>query len=355
MDDKTKAKIGAGIIAGTMIGGGMPVLAAENKPVENYSNESYVDFAEIDTQKVLENLYEEQMNTLVPALENLKKFYTDVDTKNIIKTAYRSAYEKVFTDLGYMIVNYGGTSYYNYIPATQDYLGEIIKNNNLINDLRIRPAGNAREPDYGIITDPSTALGFRTKTEEDRALIDSYSNILDKVKYIDNSVISLIVAINNNENIDEVLLYALKNIYEEQRNYLYSVKPQLENFYTDVDTKNIIKTAYSYAYDALKIPLDDSILLDEQTNLTNVYISLISRNNNILNSLKIKSAGNARDTDYGVIMDPNSEYGFRIKTEEDKNLIEQYSSIIENRPIISNDLLNLFIKAQSLTQSGPTR
>ncbi len=199
MDDKTKAKIGAGIIAGTMIGGSMPALAAPEQPGEIYSNENYVDSAEIDTQKVLENLYVEQMNTLVPALENLKKFYTDVDTKNIIKTAY------------------------------------------------------------------------------------------------------------------------------------------------------------SYAYDAFQKPLNDSILLDEQTNVTNAYISLIIRNNNILNSLRIKSAGNARDTDYGVIMDPNSEYGFRIKTEEDKNLIEQYSRIIENRPIISNDLLDLFIKAQSLTQSGPTR
>ena len=190
MDDKTKAKIGAGIIAGTMIGGSMPALAAPEQPGEIYSNENYVDSAEIDTQKVLENLYVEQMNTLVPALENLKKFYTDVDTKNIIKTAY------------------------------------------------------------------------------------------------------------------------------------------------------------SYAYDAFQKPLNDSILLDEQTNVTNAYISLIIRNNNILNSII---------TSYGVIMDPNSEYGFRIKTEEDKNLIEQYSRIIENRPIISNDLLDLFIKAQSLTQSGPTR
>ncbi len=352
MAEKNKKALASGLIAASLIGSTTPALASQNVE-ENIEEATYSDIETIDTQKVVESLYEKQMNTLVPVLEELKEFYTNIDTDNIIKTAFKPAYEKVFTDLGYMKISYGSTSYYNYVPVSQDYLGEIFKNNELINALRIKPMGTARDPDYGIMTDPNSEMGFRTKTEEDRALIDSYTNILNKTKTINQSVISLIVAINNGEDLEDVLLYSLRSTYEEQRKYLNTILPELEKFYSEVDTQDIIKNGYNNAYEAINMPTDEAVFNDMEE--IDAYLSLISRNNNILNSLRIEVAGTARDTDYGVIMDPSSQYGFRLKTEEDKALIEQYSNIIGQRPLVNNDLMTLFSQAKALCQNVKTR
>ncbi len=352
MNEKTKAAISAGLIAGGMFGSSLPVLADDNNI--NYENDTtYMDMATFDTSKVVESLYQQQMNALVPALEKLQNFYTTVDTNNIIKTAYKGAYEKAFTNLGYMKISYGNSNYYNYVPASQDYLGEIIKNNELIGALKIKPAGTGREPDYGIIPDSNSAMGFRTKTEEDRRLIDEYTSILSEAQIIDSSVISLIVAINNGEALDDVLLYAVKDVYQNQKNYLDIVKPELINFYKNQDSKNIIKNGFDTAYTALNIPTDDSALYtDEQPSS---FIPLIIRNNEIFSRLRIDVAGNGREPDYGVIRDPESDYGFRQKTEEDKQLIAEYTKILGKTPIVSPELIALFNYAQSLKQSGPTR
>ena len=338
MKDKKRDSMVAGLVAASMIGSQIPALASNQSTGNNYD---YSNSESFDVKRVIESLYQKQMNSLVPVLEELKQFYEQVDTNNIIKTAYKNAYEMINMDLDYMMVSYGVSNYYQFIPNSQDYLKDIIRNNQLLGSLRIKPSGSSREPDYGIIPDENSQLGFRKKTDEDKKLIDEYTNILNKAEYVDPSLISLIVAVEQNEQIDDTLLTVLDSIYHNQNIYLNNVKTELTDFYENVDINNIIKEAYSSAYDAYNMPIDDTGLYENKD--LNDYLNIISRNNLILSNLFIKTTSNARDTDYGVIIDKNSEYGFRIKTEEDKELLKKYSEIVgknlNDLPIVNDELM----------------
>ena len=76
-----------------------------------------------------------------------------------------------------------------YNLTSEELVNLIRENNNMISMLSIKPAGNGRDPEYGIISDSNSELGFRKKTKEDMELINKYTDLVE----IDNdySLISL--------------------------------------------------------------------------------------------------------------------------------------------------------------------
>ena len=209
--------------------------------------------------------------------------------------------------------------------------------------LRIKRNGTARDTDFGMIKGKDG--NYRPKTEDDKALIEQYTNIFNKALYIDDTILDLVNKINNNDITDENLLMEVEQVYRNQIQYLFRTKSNLENFYEEKDTKDIIKNGYPSAYSVIQAKIDDSVLYDR--NDVKLFIEAIKRNNRLISQLRIKSYGTARDTDYGVILDPTTELGFRSKTDEDKALIDEYTNILGTLKTYPEEFITLLEQAQS--------
>ena len=337
------------------------VMAQDTKELVEDNNLVYEDYLDENIiESVLESIYQNQMEYLVPTISKLKEFYETKDTKDIIKNGYDYAYDVINIDLDYYVI-YNGTDY-TYRPKSINLMDAIEKNNMLIHSLKIKALGNGRDPEYGVIKDNNTELGFRIKTEEDKKLIDEYTEIVGESYFADENILRLINGIKNNDDIEELLLAALDSTYDKQMAYIYEVRDNLKTFYEEKDSNNIIKEAYPNAYNSFNEDLNayyvsytknfidkDILANNEMTNkeMIDKYIELVKRNNGIINSFRIKTLGNARDTDYGVIKDSKSELGFRIKTEEDKQLIDEYSECLKENNTINYDVIRLFEEARS--------
>ncbi len=329
-----KEKVTAALTAAGMLTGvGVQAQASTN----GYETELQTNA--VDLNVVLDSLYQEQMNSLIPVIEQLKAFYSTVDNKDIIKKAFPNAYSLLDANLGYTAIS-NGTSIKTYIPNSQDYIKDINRNNEYIMALKIQPAGNSREIDSGLIKDENAINGSRLKTAEDNQLIAEYSSILANAKIIDDNLISLVNSLNNNEDITNDLQSYLWNMYQKQNAYLSQVKVALNNFYNEIDVNNVIKKGYPNAFNAYSFEIHDNLEnLNASPNET--LLGIIMRNNELINNLEIIKSTSARNTDYGIIMDAEAEYGFRTKTEEDKKLIEQYNNIIANSPKINQEIINM--------------
>lgn len=337
------------------------VMAQDTKELVEDNNLVYEDFLDENIiESVLESIYQNQMEYLVPTISKLKEFYETKDTEDIIKNGYDYAYDVINIDLDYYVI-YNGTDY-TYRPKSINLMDAIEKNNMLIHSLKIKALGNGRDPEYGVIKDNNTELGFRLKTEEDKKLIDEYTEIVGESYFADENILRLINGIKNNDDIEELLLAALDSTYDKQMAYIYEVRDNLKTFYEEKDSNNIIKEAYPNAYNSFNEDLNvyyvsytknfidkDILANNEMTNkeMIDKYIELVKRNNGIINSFRIKTLGNARDTDYGVIKDGKSELGFRIKTEDDKQLIDEYSECLKENNTINYDVIRLFEEARS--------
>ena len=329
-----KEKVTAALTAaGLLTGVGVQAQASTN----GYETNEQITSNEVDTNTVLDSLYQEQM--LIPVIEQLKAFYSTVDNKDIIKKAFPNAYSLLDANLGYTVISYG-TNTKTYIPNSQDYIKDINRNNQFILALKIKPAGNSRDIDSGLIRDENAMNGFRLKTDEDKQLIDEYSSILANAKIIDENLIALINSLNNNEDITDDLQSFLWDTYQKQITYLNQVKSALNNFYNEIDVNNVIKRGYPSAYNAYSFEIHDD-LENINTNINETLYGIIMRNNELINNLEIFDPTSARNNDYGIIMDADTEYGFRTKTEEDKKLIEQYNNIIANSPKINQEIINM--------------
>lgn len=320
----------------------------ENNIVHNELNNK-----QFNIDYVMNDIYQKQMDYLIPTIEKLKDFYNERDTKDIIKNGYKNAYNVINTDLNYYKA-YNGTDY-DYISKEYNLFETIKKNNILINNLKIKSSGNGRDTDYGVIYDDSSELGFRLKTNEDIELIDEYTNIVKNNFILDNSLINLLERINNNENVNDLLLNVLEDYYERQMIYIDNTRNDLKEFYDNEDS-NLIKESYSDAYNSYSSDLnafkvnygsnysfiDKDIANSEylsNNELIEQYIYLIKRNNIIINNFKIKRNNSARDTDYNMIIDNNNELGFRTKTDEDKMIIDVYSNLINESYNIGDNLV----------------
>lgn len=225
--------------------------------------------------------------------------------------------------------------------------------------MKIKADGNGRDPDFGIIFDDKTELGFRKKTDEDIELIDKYTDMVGERFIIDDSLINLLDSISKGEDVSHKLLEVLEDYYVKQMNYIDRTRNNLKEFYNSKDSK-LIKDSYLNAFNSYiedlnfyKIShgvgyynfIDMNIANNEylsNEDLINYYIELIKRNNIIINNFKIKHSVSASDTDYNVIIDNNSELGFRIKTDEDKIIIDVYSNLIEESYNIGGSLIPMF-------------
>ena len=301
--------------------GATPALAQTN--VNNVEAQQF-DYDINNMDNVLDDLYQQQMNYLVPTVEKLKEFYSNVDTKNIIKTGYGNAYNVINTDLGYETRSYGYNSTV-YISKNQDLVSELKKNNQLINSLKIKST-SARDTDYQMIFDGSN---LRLKTKEDNDLIDNYTNIVGYPITINENLINLLNDIKNKnyDNIDDEYLNALTEINQAQNKYIFSTKSKLKDFYENIDTKNIIKNGYNGAYNAYLDNNYYNIDFSDENEIESFLLESIKNNNNIITSMRINGI-TSRTPDYNVIVDPSAQMGIRQKTSEDKELIEQYSNIV---------------------------
>ena len=330
MENKTKAKIAGTLAALTALGTSTPALASDDVYVD-----SYIEDDMVSVEEVLHFLYEKQMNSIIPMVEELNNFYTYVDNKDIIKSAYPRTYQNLDLDLGYIQRSYGST-YYDYVPNDGDYLNGIIKNNHFLLSLKITLNGSGREPTYGVIPDNKSEQGFRMRNSEDIDLISDYNAILNKACLVSENVLNVVA---NYDSVSENdLLMALKDIYEDQTNYLNEIMPKLAYFYEQVDVDNVIKKGFSNVYQAFLTPRDDNAIYNT-TDAVNNYLSVITRNNEIINGLLI-----SEDAGYGVIIDENAEYGIRQKTDKDKELIENYKKVVGNyysNPILDYSVINL--------------
>ncbi len=330
MQNKTKAKIAGTLAALTAFGTTTPALANDEINLD-----SYIEQDMVSVEEVLHFLYEKQMNSIIPVVEELNNFYTYIDNKDIIKSAYPRTYQNLDLDLGYIQRSYGST-YYDYVPNDGDYLNGIIKNNHFLLSLKITLDGSGREPTYGVIPDTNTEQGFRMRNSEDIELMSTYNDILNRANLVSENLLKVV---NNYDSVSEDdLLMALKDIYESQKDYLNEIMPKLAYFYEQVDTENIIKNGFSNAYQAFLTPRDDSAIYNT-TDIINSYLSVIIRNNEIINNLLI-----SEDAGYGVIIDDAAEYGIRQKTDKDKELIENYKKLVGNyysNPTLDYSVINL--------------
>ena len=166
-------------------------LGVSSLGVNVYAKEDANILSAIDVNNLnnnsLKDLYQYQMNYLYNTIKDLKEFYLNEDKNDIIKNAYPNAYD---------VINYDFTKDAYYISMGQfiakneeDYAKLIIKNNELIRSLNIKSLGNGRDPEYGIIKDSSSELGFRKKTLEDKELINEYTDIVGNLNVLPISVI----------------------------------------------------------------------------------------------------------------------------------------------------------------------
>ena len=355
---KDTKKIAAILTALSMtLSSGIAMASNENNVDNNVSIESTISSNTIDS--VLESIYQEQMEYLVPTIEKLKEFYENKDSKDIIKNGYKNAYNAINVDLDYSKI-YNGLNY-NYKPINTNLIEAIDRNNTIIYSLKIKALGNGRDPEYGIITDNNTPLGFRVKTEEDKKLIDEYTELVGDSYFADYNVLRLINAIDNNDDIEELLITALDSTYDRQMSYIYETRENLKEFYEEKDINNIIKNAYKDAYNSYTEDLNayyvsytknfiDKYILEnnQMTNkeIIDKYIELVKRNNRIISAFKIKPMGNGRDPEYGIINDDSTQLGFRAKTEEDYKLIDVYTNCLGKNNTVSYDTIRLFDEAR---------
>ena len=316
----------ASFVIGTTMLNGVGVCANN----DTLTNISYSD-TNLSINNNLNDIYQKQMSYLVPTMNKVKEYFNNKDKKDIIKIGFPNAYliSKNNLDIKYNLSN-------------EELLNIIRNNNRILSILSIKPFGNGRDPEYGIIHDNSR-LGFRKKTEEDKELINEFVSLIDYRAYVNNDILSLIDKINNNEYISDTLLSVLRSTYSKQINLILKNRESLKDFYENIDTKDIIKTSFPSAYESYTKDIDyikysfNQYVLNEvnvnENDLIDNYISAIKENNTIINNFKIKPAGNGRDPEYGIIYDSSSNLGFRKKTEEDKELINKYSDLVE----IDND------------------
>ena len=229
---------------------------------------------------ILQTLYTEQQNYLNHTIADLKQFFAEKDSKNIIKEAYPNVYETISNQLD--------QSYP--LNSEEEYIESIKENNRLIQSLKIKPLGTGRDPEYGIISDQNSEFGFRVKTEEDKALIDGYTNILGNPLVVNEKLLKLIET--PNDEIDkEEYLSTIESLINNQINYLINVDKNLQKFYEERDTQNIIKEAYPNAYEAInykpncyisfngnsyQVAKDQEMSLDE---ILKNYIEVLNNNN----------------------------------------------------------------------------
>ena len=313
---------------------------------------------------VLKNIYQNQMSYLLPTIEKLKEFYNEEDKNNFIKDAYPNSYSVINNDFNYNVF-YDGTGY-NYITSG-DYLEAIKNNDRLIRMLIIKRAGNARDTNYNIVSDPNSVLGFRSITSEENELIEKYSNILGKPYFLNENFISLIekIKLGDTENIEGILFNSLKSFYNNQMEIIYNTRANLADFYSNKDNENFIKKSYINAYNSYNTDLncyvidyggtysfvDKDMYVNSDMDLNEKIVALtnlIRRNNIILHDFKIKRLGNARDTDYGLIWDGN---GYRVKNQADYEIIDKYSEMINNNGIINDSIIDLFDKLSLFLQN----
>ena len=321
-------------------------LGVSSLGVNVYAKEEANTLSVIDVNNLnsnsLKDLYQYQMNYLYNTIEELKEFYLNEDKNDIIKNAYPNAYD---------VINYDFTKDAYYISMGQfiakneeDYAKLIIKNNELIRSLNIKSLGNGRDPEYGIIKDNNSELGFRKKTLEDKELINKYTDILGNPFIISSDLLKVLSTDEVNE---EDLLNALESVINNQINFIKSTQNKLRKFYDETDSKNIIKNAYDSAYLSYNsligvmyttdgyghysVVRDNSLSTSE---LIKNYLDIIKENNILIGNFKIKSLGNSRDPEYGIIKDSSSELGFRKKTLEDKELINEYTDIVGNLNVL---------------------
>ena len=327
MENKTKAKIAGTLAALTALGTTTPALANNDVNVD-----SYIEDDMVSVEEALHFLYEKQMNSIIPVVEELKNFYPSV-------------YQNLDLDLGYIQKSYG-SNYYDYVPRDGDYQNGIIKNNQFLLSLKITLDGSGREPTYGVIPDAETEQGFRMRNSEDIELLRTYNNILKKACLVSENVLNVV---NNYDSVSENdLLMALKDIYEDQTNYLNEIMPKLAYFYEQVDVDDVIKKGFSHVYEAFLTPRDDSAIYNN-TDVINNYLSIITRNNEIINGLLIPE-----DAGYGVIVDEAEEYGIRQKTDKDQALIDSYKNVVGNyysNPILDYKVINLLNQSAKIVQN----
>ena len=332
---------------------------ASDMPPYNYELYSNYINSSIDIDNVLNYIYQNQMNYIVPTLNKLKDFYKNVDTEDIIKNAFPLNYSIVNKELNYDI-SYDGKNY-NYVSFNNNKLEDIKNNNILINSLRIVDQSNARDSNYGTIMDSNNKNGFRVLTEKDKQLISKYNSLLSDRFIINDNLINLVekVVNNDNDNLENMLLISLKTTYNDQIKYIYDTRKKLEYFYENIDSENIIKNSYSDAYNSYTkdlnyiivdtggtyIFLDKDIELDHNMSIEEKiekYVEKVRENNTIIFNFNIKNGGSSRDTDYGLIKDANSEYGYRKKTDEDNVLINNYTDLIGDNKAMDNSIIELF-------------
>ncbi len=323
----------ASFVIGTTILNGVGVYAGNDlsTSVSYSTNDSRVD-------NILNNIYQKQMSYLIPTMKRINEFFNSKDKNDIIKIGFPNVYEISKNNLE---IKYNLTS--------EELVNLIRENNCMISMLSIKPAGNGRDPEYGIIRDNSE-LGFRKKTDEDKALINEFVSLIDYKAYLSNDVLNLVSKLNSNEDISSTLLNALRSTYSRQISLILKNREALKDFYDNVDTKGIIKNSFTSAYESytkelnyIKYPFNQYVLNEidvSNEDLINNYMSAIKENNIIINNFKIKPAGTGRDPEYGIISDSNSELGFRKKTKEDIELINKYTDLVE----MDNDysLISLF-------------
>ena len=162
----------ASFVIGTTILNGVGVYAGNDlsTSVSYSTNDSRVD-------NILNNIYQKQMSYLIPTMKRINEFFNSKDKNDIIKIGFPNVYEISKNNLE---IKYNLTS--------EELVNLIRENNCMISMLSIKPAGNGRDPEYGIIRDNSE-LGFRKKTKEDIELINKYTDLVEMDN--DYSLISL--------------------------------------------------------------------------------------------------------------------------------------------------------------------
>ncbi len=345
-----KTKLAVGVLVLGLSTNSLGVAFANDFSInqDNFVTNSIDD---INMSLVLNSLYQEQMEYLVPTIDKLLEFYEHSDTENIIKIGFPEAYKAVKTDLNYYKI-YNGVSYE--YKSKNDVKDAIINNNKIIGNLKIKPAGNGRDPEYGIIKDNSE-LGFRIKTNKDKELIDNYTEIVGERFFVDQEILNLIDGLENTNDIEDVLIKALKNTYNTQIKKIKLLRENLNPYYQDEDSEYFIKNSYTYAYDSYSKDLnyyrinyganaygyypkyDFSNVSNEE--LIQTYIDLIKENATIINNFNIERTGSARDTDYNMIKDGDK---YRIKTDKDKEFISKYTELLRGRVYSNSQLIKLF-------------
>lgn len=349
-------KKAASVAAATVIGAtaaGTSALASEQPQIANV--DSTINYEVNNIDNAIDSLYQSQMSYLVETQSKLRNFFETIDTKGIIKNAFPIAYSVAYAPLNAQAVSYGHG--YNYMCNNENVLEEIMLNNKMLGALRIKPAGNARDTDYGIISDPTDEKGFRVQTEEDKQLINEFMDLVGDRYIVNQSLINVLSSAKNNEVNEEEFNTALDEIYQSQMSYLIPAQERIRTFFETVDNKDIIKTGYSGAYNAAYADLECEVRnygIGAYRYVSNNpdLLAAIKNNNILISSLNIKRSGSARDTDFGVIIDPNAPAGIRTKTEEDLKLIDEYTQNIGNQYSLNYPVINCLESIRELQNNN---